>query len=325
MDRVSIVIPTCNETETIEECIESILQLQHYKNLEIVVVDASTDNTPYIIMEYAKKHPNIKLLKAEQKNTAAQRNQGIKASTGTLIMNMSGHALLTEGTIETLKELLDKQPPSIAGVGCCLMTPDSNIFSERIIGNAFNTQIGGMGSTDQYRTTNDKGEIVDSIAFVLYRKSILERFLFDTNFPVGQDAELHYRMKKAGFKLVLTSKTYILHHKRNSLKKFWQQMADCGFYRARIMKKHPASTRAVYFMPSAFLIIGTLLFLNLLLNRTFLNLLIFGIPTLLYCVSGFVSMFPESDMSITESLIAPLYYFAIHGGYGWGFINGIVR
>lgn len=321
MERISIIIPTCNESDTIEESIESVLYLQKNVDFEIIVIDASTDNTPYIIKEYAKKHSNIKLIRAEQKNTAVQRNQGIKASTGSLIMNMSGHAILTDGTLEVLKELLDKQPPSVAGVGCCLMTPNSNNFSEQLIGNLFNTRMGGMGSTDQYRHTSDEGEIVDSIAFVLYKKSILEQFMFDPELPVGQDAELHYRMKKAGFKLVLTSNTHILHHKRTSLKKFWNQMERCGYYRARIIKKHPRSTRLVFFFPSLFLVVGTLLFLNLILTRNLFSLLLFIIPSVLYYLIGFTSMLFESDFDVAMSLVSPLYYFAIHGGYGWGFIK----
>lgn len=56
MDKlVSIVLPTFNGEEFLAQSIESVLK-QSYKNLELIIVnDCSTDSTPRIIEEFAKK------------------------------------------------------------------------------------------------------------------------------------------------------------------------------------------------------------------------------------------------------------------------------
>lgn len=61
MDKlVSIVLPTFNGEEFLAQSIESVLK-QSYKNLELIIVnDCSTDSTPRIIEEFAKKILGLK-------------------------------------------------------------------------------------------------------------------------------------------------------------------------------------------------------------------------------------------------------------------------
>ncbi|STQ85956.1 glycosyltransferase family 2 protein [Helicobacter muridarum] len=65
MPLISIVLPTYNGEEYIEQSIESILN-QTYKNIELIIVnDCSTDNTREIIESYANKDNRIKLIHNE--------------------------------------------------------------------------------------------------------------------------------------------------------------------------------------------------------------------------------------------------------------------
>lgn len=84
MDKlVSIVLPTFNGEEFLAQSIESVLK-QSYKNLELIIVnDCSTDSTPRIIEEFAKKDSRIKIIH----NTINQKlprslNIGFNAASG---------------------------------------------------------------------------------------------------------------------------------------------------------------------------------------------------------------------------------------------------
>ena len=60
-NKVSVVIPTFNSSNTVKRTIESVLNQTH-ENFEILITDDnSTDNTILIIKKYLKKHDNIKL------------------------------------------------------------------------------------------------------------------------------------------------------------------------------------------------------------------------------------------------------------------------
>lgn len=62
---VTVVIPSRNEETRIGNCIKT-LQLQSYPNLEIIIVDDSTDNTVNVINEIAKGDKRFKIIKQEK-------------------------------------------------------------------------------------------------------------------------------------------------------------------------------------------------------------------------------------------------------------------
>jgi len=63
---VSVIIPARNEEKNIGKCIESVL-IQRYKNLEIIVIDdSSQDKTFEIAKKYAEKDERIKLIKIDR-------------------------------------------------------------------------------------------------------------------------------------------------------------------------------------------------------------------------------------------------------------------
>lgn len=83
---VSIVTPTFNSEEYIENTIQSVLD-QTYKNWELLIVDdASTDATIKIINEIAKEETRIKLFQLEVNSGAGTaRNKGIEKARGDFI------------------------------------------------------------------------------------------------------------------------------------------------------------------------------------------------------------------------------------------------
>ncbi len=61
--KVSVIIPACNEADTIKPALQSVLELD-YANLEIIVVnDRSTDNTDAVIERIKTQYPNLILHK----------------------------------------------------------------------------------------------------------------------------------------------------------------------------------------------------------------------------------------------------------------------
>ena len=91
---VSIITPTYNHEKFIAECIESVLA-QTYPHWEMIIIDdASTDKTPYIIEEYAKKDERIKFIR-HQKNWGIYKladtyNQALYMSRGENIAILEG-------------------------------------------------------------------------------------------------------------------------------------------------------------------------------------------------------------------------------------------
>ena len=81
---VSIIIPVFNAEKYLTRCLQSCL-MQTLDNVEIIVIDdASTDDSPSIINNYANGYPNkvIPIYFNQNKKQGVARNYGIKMARG---------------------------------------------------------------------------------------------------------------------------------------------------------------------------------------------------------------------------------------------------
>jgi glycosyltransferase involved in cell wall biosynthesis len=79
---VSVIVPVYNAARYLERCLNSILK-QDYKDLDIILVnDGSTDESFYILEEYRKRDPRIRLISQQNAGPSEARNRGIEVATG---------------------------------------------------------------------------------------------------------------------------------------------------------------------------------------------------------------------------------------------------
>ena len=83
---VSVIMPTWNSAQYVAQSIESILA-QSYSNLELIITDdASTDNTPDILREYAEHDSRVHIILNKTNGGAGRsRNCSIEAARGRYI------------------------------------------------------------------------------------------------------------------------------------------------------------------------------------------------------------------------------------------------
>lgn len=79
---VSVIMPSLNVVDYIEECIASAVN-QTLQEIEIICIDAgSEDGTLEIIERYAKQDSRIRIVKADYKSYGAQVNLGLRLARG---------------------------------------------------------------------------------------------------------------------------------------------------------------------------------------------------------------------------------------------------
>lgn len=87
---ISVIVTAYNIEEYLPRCMDSLLA-QTYHPLEIILVDdGSSDQTPKICDEYAKKSPKIKVIHRENGGPSAARNAGLKEVHGDFIGYVDG-------------------------------------------------------------------------------------------------------------------------------------------------------------------------------------------------------------------------------------------
>ena len=99
---ISIIVPVYNTEKYLHVCLEHLCN-QSYKNIEIICIDdGSTDNSPTILKEYAKKDSRIRLFFNKHKGQGAARNTGIAVSKGEFITGIDSDDYIVENAYEKL-------------------------------------------------------------------------------------------------------------------------------------------------------------------------------------------------------------------------------
>lgn len=112
---VSIIIPTYNRAETIEQAVDSALA-QTWPSTEIIVVDdGSVDQTRNILEKYGDR---IRFLQQKNQGPSAARNTGIRAATGEIVAFLDSDDTWLPNKIGRQVQLLQRTYD--AGVRCCL-------------------------------------------------------------------------------------------------------------------------------------------------------------------------------------------------------------
>lgn len=85
MPKVSVIVPVYNAGKYLQECIDSILN-QTLFDLELILVDdGSTDDSPEICEQFAKKDARVRCIHQANAGAAAARNQGMNVARGEYI------------------------------------------------------------------------------------------------------------------------------------------------------------------------------------------------------------------------------------------------
>ena len=232
---LSIIIVNYNVKYFLEQCLQSIELASKKIKKEVLIVDNnSTDGSSLMVR---KKFPKFKLIE-NKKNVGFSKanNQAIKKAKGKYILLLNPDTILEE---DTLKKCLDffKIKKSAGGVGVKMIDGNGNFLPEskrsfpsptiafyKIFGLSFlfpkSKKFGKyhLGFLDK----NKVHEVdVLSGAFFMTKKSILNKVgLLDENFFMyGEDIDISYRIKLAGFKNFYFPKTRIIHYKGESTKK----------------------------------------------------------------------------------------------------------
>lgn len=118
--KISIVIPSFNKVDFIEETLKSIVN-QRYPNLEVIIQDGvSTDGTLEILKKYARKYPKIFNLESKKdKGQLDAINKGLKKATGDILTYINADDVYEKGALKKVAEAYLKNPDALwfAGKG----------------------------------------------------------------------------------------------------------------------------------------------------------------------------------------------------------------
>lgn len=187
---VSVVIPTYNDQEYVEDAIKSVLS-QTYGNIEILVVDdGSTDNTKDKLNPYINSH-DIEYIYQANKGLSGARNTGVMSASGEYIAFLDADDLFKSDKIEKQLKYLMGHPD------CDYCYCDVYLFRDGQPNKLFRYDYKYYsGNIFKYLLRQN---FINPSTLFFQKKNIIDNFgLFDESFRRVEDLEYTLRVSLIG-------------------------------------------------------------------------------------------------------------------------------
>ena len=321
---VSVIMPVRNEAEFIAASLTAVLEQDYPPDrMEVLVVDGmSDDGTRAIVADVSSRYPDVSvsLLDNPRRIAPAALNIGLRRARGDIIVRVDGHCEIARDYLSRCVEHL--QTGEVDGVGGPIETVATTPVGETIA--AAMSSPFGVGNS-AFRTVDNRTMMVDTVAFPAYtRAAILRAGLFDEELVRNQDDEYNFRLRKFGGKIRLAPDVRSRYYSRASLRSLWKQYFQYGYWKVRVMQKHPRQMRARHFAPPAFVL--ALLGGGLLAPFVKLARYLWGGVFLLYTLANLsASIWTARKKGWKHLPLLPVTFAVLHVSYGLGFLVGLVK
>lgn len=321
---VSFCVIAYNEEKAIYSLFKDIVDQDYpHDKMEVVLVDAmSTDQTKQLMMDFSKKEHGFKrvvVLNNEKKIQAAGWNVAIKEARGDIILRIDAHTMIPSDFVtKNVQCILSGE--NVSGGRRPNVVEDETPWKHTLL-LAESSMFGS--SIAPYRKGNHK-TYVKSVFHGAYRKEVFEKAgLFNENLGRTEDNEMHYRIRKAGYKICFNPDIISYQNIRNSWLGMLRQKYGNGHWIGLTLGICPRCFSIHHFVP--------LLFILALIITGFLALigykcLFFLLCVLYVAIDLLMSLFAiRKQRKYIYYFLLPIIFLSLHIAYGVGTLFGIIE
>jgi glycosyltransferase involved in cell wall biosynthesis len=184
---LSVVIPVRNAEDFIDECLASVVQAAP---AEIIVVDGcSTDRTLDIVGRYG-----VRVLCDEGRGVATARMMGVQEARSEFVALIDADIVLPDGALAAL--LAEFRSGGYSALQAGLHSTSGPGYWGRALARHHNTG----------RSRNWLG-----VMATIFRRETLLAYPLDASFLSGEDIDLRWRLRRAGVRIGVSTKTVVSH------------------------------------------------------------------------------------------------------------------
>ena len=227
---VSVILVSYNTESLTRDCLKSLYEKTSGLNFDVWVVDNnSKDNSCEMIKN---EFPQVNLIEnKENKGFGAANNQAIIKSQAKYVFLLNTDTALINNAVKILYDFMESDEKIGACGGNMFNKEDKHVHAyghfktfKRKFVKTFKL---GWAFPLEHKLNTDKGENTENLqkevdiivgANLFMRKSVLDEVgIFDEDFFLyDEETELQYRIKKAGYKIVINPESKIYHFEGKS-------------------------------------------------------------------------------------------------------------
>ena len=321
--KTSFIIVALNAASTIGTLLEC-LKRQTYPHdlIEVILIDSnSEDSTKEQMLRFQQEEKSfwkVKVLDNPKRTLTCGWNVALDSAEGDALLRVDAHVMIPDSFIElNVRDLAAGE--NICGGKVTSIPADDSDWSA-VLNQAENSMFGGGFAS--FRRARTKG-YVNTAAFAIYRRSVFDSVgKYNETLSRTEDNEMHYRMRRAGYKFYYDPEIESFRKTRADLKGLAKQKYLNGYWIGRTIWVEPRCFSLYHFVPFGFVvaILGGLI-LHLIGINWPADLLwgMYAITNMLMTISSIVECKKRSVLS----LLLPLVFLVLHISYGVGTVVGI--
>ena len=321
MMRISFIVVAYNAAGSLGALLGDLLvQTIPHEQIEALLVDsASTDATRAIMLDFAKATPfEVKVLDNPRRWLASGINVALAAATGDAIIRLDAHARIPKDFLENTLRALARGEDIVGG--CVLGSAPGGAW-ESVLRTVDTSRF--CGGAAPFRNGGE-ARYVDTLAYALYRREVYDKVgLYDERLRRTEDNDMHYRMRKAGYRFYFSPDIVSYHAARATMRGQLRQKWGNGYWIGRTMRIQPRCFAPRHLIPALFVL--ALLFGLLLLPFSVWPLLLllsaYLACDLVFAVRGALS---QESGRLLALLTLPFLFPAVHVVYGVGTLAGLL-
>lgn len=310
--KISVIVPVFNRPDEIRELLDSLVR-QTDSDFEVIIVEDGSNIPCNDVCESYKEKLNIKYLFKPNTGRSDTRNYGMEHANGDYFIIFDSDCIMPEQYIATVKDYLREDYVD------CFGGPDAAAEGFSDMQKAISYAMTSVMTTGGIRGATKKKDKFTPRSFNMGISKICYETVGGFKNMIGEDIDMSFRIKEAGFKSRLFAKAYVFHKRRVDLKKFFRQVKTFGRGRLLLNKLHPGALKIVYLMPACFVLGNVFLVVMALYLKSWLWIL----PLLIYILCLFLdSLYRNKSIKVAALSIVAAYVQLF--GYGLGFIDEVI-
>jgi mycofactocin system glycosyltransferase len=247
---VSVVIPVKDRAEELGRCLGSLARLDYpQEKLQVIVVDDGSSDDSALV---ARQAGAIVLPSGGAgRGPAAARNVGASVATGEILAFIDSDCSASAAWLAELVPAFEE--PDMVAVGglvdgmCTASAVDryEAVMSSLTLGTRERT---GSGGNDTF--------YLPSCNLLVRRAAFLAARGFDDSMHVGEDVDLTWRLRDAGWTIAYLPVGRVLHEHRSSVRSFMSRRFDYGTSEGQLQVLHPQRRKRLVIPPLLALVLA---------------------------------------------------------------------
>lgn len=319
---VTVILPIRDEAGFIARSLGAVLA-QDYdpRRMEVIVADGmSRDDTRAIVRRCAAAVPEIPVSIVDNPAgiVPTGMNAALAAARGEVVVRVDGHTIVAPDYVRRCVEALERS--GAQNVGGRMTAVGEGPFA-RAVAAATSSRFGVGGARFHY---SDREEWVDTVYMGAWPRAVLEDLGgFDPEMVRDQDDELNYRLRARGGRILLSPLIRSRYFNRPTLRSLARQYGQYGFWKVRVMQKHPRQMRPRQFAPPALAaaLAGTAAASLVWRPAAAALAAIAGA----YAAGNLAASAAAARRGPASPRLLPVAFAAMHLSYGFGFLAGLAR